>query len=65
MNADIKGALEQINKSYRAFVHEGKTMTKPQVRAVLKYGIEKGYKHTGQLTDAEVNEVLERLKTTI
>ncbi len=28
MHADIKGALEQIDKSYRAFEHKGRRMTK-------------------------------------
>ena len=58
MNADIIGALEQINRSYLAFEHKGKRMTKEQVRKVLKYGLCKGYKHTGQLSDEEVDSVL-------
>ena len=58
MNADIIGALKQINKSYRAFEHKGKPMTKEQVRKVLKYGLNKGYKHTGQLSDEELDETL-------
>ena len=58
MNADIAGALEQLEKSYRAFEHRGKPMTKNEVRKVLKYGISKGYKHTGQLTDNEVDQIL-------
>jgi hypothetical protein len=28
MNADVKGALEQIDNSYKAFIHNGKSMTK-------------------------------------
>ncbi len=58
MVADIKGALEQLNKSYRAFEHRGKSMTKEQVKKVLEYGLEKGYEHTGQLTDKEVDAVI-------
>lgn len=65
MNADIKGALRNINKWYRCFEHNDKPMTKDQVKAVLNYGLSKGYDNTGQLTDEEVNEVLGRLKTTI
>lgn len=58
MHADLKGALEQINKSYRAFEHKGKRMTKEQVIKVLKYGIEKGYKSTSEFTDKEIDIVL-------
>jgi len=62
MNADIKGALAQINKSYRAFVHNGKPMTKEQVRKVLVYGLNKGYDHTGQITDSEIETLLSEKK---
>lgn len=58
MHADIKGALEQINKSYRAFEHRGKSMTKEQVKKVLYYGLKKGYKHTGEISDKEVDLIL-------
>lgn len=58
MNADIKGALNQINKSYKAFTHNGKPMTKQQVKAVLEYGIRQGYDNTGQLSDGEVDNVI-------
>lgn len=60
MNADLEGALEQLDRSWKAFEHEGKPMTKDQVRAVLLYGIKKGYKHTGEITDKEVNMVIGR-----
>lgn len=58
MDADILGALQQINKSWRAFEHKGMPMTKEEVRKVLQYGIKKGYKTTSQLTDDEVDKVL-------
>jgi len=58
MNADIKGALRQINKSYKAFEHKGKQLTKRQVKIILEYGIKKGYKHTGQFTDKEIDNLL-------
>jgi hypothetical protein len=58
MHADLIGALEQINKSYRAFEHKGQKMTKHQVRKVLEYGIKKGYKTTAELKDEEVDKVL-------
>lgn len=58
MHADLVGALEQINKSYKAFEHKGQRMSKEQVRKVLKYGISKGYKTTAELSDDEVDKVL-------
>lgn len=58
MNADIKGALAQLNRSYKAFEHKGKRMTKQEVKKVLEYGLAKGYKHTGQLLDEEVERII-------
>lgn len=61
MNADVKGALSQIKKSWMAFVHKGNPMTKSQVKAVLEYAVKKGYETTGQLTDSEVDNVITAL----
>ena len=58
MKADLKGALNQLNKSWRWFEHNGKPMTKQQVKSVVKYGISKGYKTTGDLSDEEIDSVL-------
>lgn len=58
MHADLKGALDQINRSYKSFRHRGQKMTKEQVRTVLEYGIKKGYKTTAEFTDTEVDNVL-------
>lgn len=58
MHADIIGALEQLNTSYRAFEHKGERMTKEQVEKVLLYAKDKGYKTTAELTDEEVDKVL-------
>ena len=58
MHADIKGALAQINTSWKGFEHRGKFMTKSQVKSVLEYAIEKGYETTAELTDEEVDKVL-------
>lgn len=63
MNADIKGALNQINTSYKAFVHNEKPMSKEQVKKVLEYGLAKGYKHTGQLTDEEIDAIINPKET--
>ena len=62
MHADLKGALEQINRSYKAFEHRGQKMSKEQVRKVLKYGIDKGYKTTADLSDEEVDEILKTVR---
>jgi len=64
MNADCKGALAQINKSWKAFVHKDKPMSKAQVKAVLQYAIGKGYEHTGMLSDDEVDNILQSFNPT-
>ncbi len=58
MHADVKGALKQINKSWRAFTHRGKPMSKDQVRIVLEYAVARGHDHTGLLKDEEIDKVL-------
>lgn len=58
MHADLIGALAQINRSWRAFEHRGKKLSKAQVIKVLKYGIGKGYETTADFTDEEVDEIL-------
>jgi hypothetical protein len=64
MNADCKGALAQINKSWKAFEHKGKKMTKAEVKAVLEYAVKKGYEHTGMLIDEEVDNILQSINST-
>jgi predicted phosphoribosyltransferase len=63
MNADCRGALAQLNKSYKAFEHKGKKMSKAEVKAVLQYAVDKGYEHTGMLSDEEVDSILEQHKS--
>lgn len=58
MDADVKGALAQINKSWKAFTHNGNPMTKEQVRLVLQYAVNKGYKSTSELSDKEIDMLL-------
>ena len=58
MHADLTGALKKLNIIYKAFEHRGQKISKDQVRKVLKYGIEKGYKTTADLKDEEVDKVL-------
>lgn len=64
MNADCKGALAQINKSWKAFVHKDKPMSKAEVKAVLQYAIHQGYEHTGMLSDEEIDNILQSLNKT-
>jgi hypothetical protein len=61
MNADVKGALNQINKSWKAFVHNGQPMTKQQVKAVLEYALAMGYEHTGQISDQEIDSIIKKM----
>ena len=58
MNASVQGALAQINKSWKAFTHNGKCMTKKEVKAVLEYADKKGYTGTDQLTNEEIDSIL-------
>ena len=58
MDVDIKGCLNQINKSWKAFEHNGKPMTKSQVIKVLNYGLSKGYKAISEISDDEVNKII-------
>ena len=64
MNADCKGALAQINKSWNSLEHKGKSMSKDEVKAVLQYAIGKGYEHTGMLSDEEVDNILQSFNPT-
>jgi hypothetical protein len=61
MHADIKGALAQINKSWKAFEHKGVPMTKNQVKVVLTYANAKGYETTAELKDEEVDNLIKNL----
>lgn len=62
MNANCIGALKQLDWSWRAFLHNGKRMTKPQVKAVLEYAVKCGYEHTGLLSDEEVDKIINEIK---
>jgi len=61
MDADIKGCLNQIDRSWKAFEHNGKPMTKTQVKTILEYGLSKGYKSVSQITDEEVERLINQL----
>ena len=64
MHADLQGALSQINKSWKAFIHNGKPLSKKQVKHVLESGILKGYKTIADFKENEVDELLAQLETT-
>ncbi len=61
MNADIKGALAHINRSYRVFTNNGASMTKSEVKHVLTEGIKRGYTSTGDFKEGEVDEILKTM----
>lgn len=61
MNADIKGALAQINRSWKVFEYKGKPMTKKQVKAVLEYGVSKGYETTNEISSEEIDNIINNL----
>ena len=63
MHADLVGALMQLNKSYKAFTHRGKPMTKNEVLRVLQYGLKKGYSTTAELSDEEVDQIISEINT--
>jgi hypothetical protein len=58
MKANLVGALEQLDISWKAFEHKGVPMTREDVRKALVYGIRKGYEHTGELTDEDVEDAI-------
>lgn len=62
MDADIQGCLNQIDRSYKAFEHNKERMTKRQVKAVLEHGLSKGYEKVSQISDEEVDEIINNLK---
>ena len=62
MHADIKGALAQLDKSWKAFEHKGLPMTKNQVKVVLTYANARGYKTTEELKEEEVDKLIKNVK---
>ena len=62
MHADIKGALAQLNRSWKAFEHRGVPMTKNQVKVVLTYANARGYKTTEELKEEEVDKLIKNVK---
>lgn len=63
MNADIKGCLNQIDRSWKCFEHNGLPMTKAQVIAVLTYEDSKGIETVNEIPDSDIELVLNQLKS--
>lgn len=61
MDADIQGALAQIDRSWKAFAYKNKPMTKPQVKAVLEYGNQVGYKLISEFKENEIDEIINKI----
>jgi hypothetical protein len=61
MDASVEGALEQIDRSWKCFVHRDKPMTKPQVKAVLEYALQVGYESTSELKDSEIDDIIDKV----
>jgi hypothetical protein len=59
MSNKIKVALDQLDRCWRSFTHRGKPLTKEQVKLVLEWGDFYGYTHIGELSDEDVDTVLE------
>lgn len=58
MDADLQGCLNQLDRSYKAFEHNGQPLYKHQVKAILEYGLAKGYKLLSQISDEETERIL-------
>ena len=61
MNASIQVLLNQLNRSYSTLEHKGERLTKTQVKAILEYGLEKGYTNTNQFSDDEIDDILKEI----
>ena len=62
MDANIQGALKQINKCWRLFEHNGSSMTKRQVKAMLDFGVKKGYISTSEIKDSDIDTIINTIK---
>jgi len=58
MDADIKSCYEQLNRSYKAFEHKGKPMTKLQVKRCLEYGLASGMKSVSEIPDSIIDSII-------
>lgn len=61
MDADIRGCLLNFNIAWKSFYHKDTPMKREEVKAVLQYGLSKGYTLVSQLSDEEVDSVIDGL----
>lgn len=59
MDADIQGCYNALTKSYKAFEHNGKSMSKIQVKKCLEYGIACGMKLVSEIPDSVVQSIID------
>lgn len=58
MKANVKGSLMKIDLCWKGFEHKGLRMTREQVVEILVFCILKGFINTSQLTDVEVEDII-------
>lgn len=58
MSDSIKEALKHLNIVWQWFEYKGKGMSKEQVRKILQFGLKKGYQNTWQITDNDIDSIL-------
>ncbi len=63
MNANLEYSLKNIDTIYSAFTHDGESMSKIEVMAILGYGIAMGYEYTHEISDSEINIVLGNIRS--
>ena len=56
MNANVKGALKDLNRFYKIFTHNGKSLKKSEVKNILMNAINKGYETIYDIPDEEVEK---------
>jgi hypothetical protein len=62
MNASIKGMLRHFQKAWRCIEYDGYPLSKDQAKDVLEYADSKGYQELSEVTDGDVEYVLEKMK---
>ena len=60
MDADIQGCYNAINKSYKAFEHNGIPMSKIQVKKCLEYGIVNGMKLVSEIPEDVIQNIVDK-----
>ena len=58
MNANVKGAYKNLNRFYKIFTHNGKSLSKSEVKNILTNAINKGYETIYDIPDEEVEKFI-------